>query len=122
MSRLHEETIAMRGRMDSDDDEAPAVKPERTESITDRLTFQARFVLLFGYVNHMLAKLTCERLIALAQESNDPIQMLLYSPGGHVDSGDAILDVIRFIDASVTTIGTGWVASAGTHIFLAAPM
>jgi ATP-dependent Clp protease protease subunit len=29
--------------------------------------------------------------------------------------------MIRFVRAPVTTIGSGWVASAGTHIFLAAP-
>jgi ATP-dependent Clp protease protease subunit len=46
--------------------------------------------------------------------------MLISSPGGHVESGDAIHDMIRFVRAPVTTIGTGWVASAGTHIFLAA--
>src|SRR5262249_18220368 len=43
------------------------------------------------------------------------------SPGGHVESGDAIHDVIRFVRAPVTTVGAGWVASAGTHVFLAAP-
>jgi len=47
--------------------------------------------------------------------------VLLSSPGGHVESGDAIHDVIRFIRAPITMIGTGWVASAGTHIYLAAP-
>ncbi len=47
--------------------------------------------------------------------------MLVSSPGGHVESGDAIHDMIRFVRAPVTTIGSGWVASAGTHIFLAAP-
>ena len=68
-----------------------------------------------------LARRTCERLIALAQESDAPIQLLISSPGGHVESGDAIHDVIRFVRAPITTIGTGWVASAGTHIYLAAP-
>jgi len=63
----------------------------------------------------------CERLIALAQESDAPIRILISSPGGHVESGDAIHDMIKFVRAPVTTIGTGWVASAGTHIFLAAP-
>jgi len=53
--------------------------------------------------------------------SDAPIKMLVSSPGGHVESGDAIHDMIRFIGAPVTTIGTGWVASAGTHIFLAPP-
>jgi ATP-dependent Clp protease protease subunit len=47
--------------------------------------------------------------------------MLISSPGGHVESGDAIHDLIRFVRAPVTTVGTGWVASAGTHVFLAAP-
>jgi ATP-dependent Clp protease protease subunit len=68
-----------------------------------------------------VARATCERLVALAQESEAPIRMLISSPGGHVESGDAIHDMIRFVRAPVTTIGTGWVASAGTHIFLAAP-
>ena len=49
------------------------------------------------------------------------MSVLISSPGGHVESGDAIHDVIRFINAPVTTIGTGWVASAGTHIFIAPP-
>ena len=43
------------------------------------------------------------------------------SPGGHVESGDAIFDLIRFVRAPVTTVGSGWVASAGAHIFLAPP-
>jgi len=47
--------------------------------------------------------------------------VLISSPGGHVESGDAIHDIIRFVRAPVTTVGTGWVASAGTHVFLAAP-
>jgi ATP-dependent Clp protease protease subunit len=100
-------------------------KPERNEqrppeSITDQLSFKSRFVFLFGEINHTVARATCERLIALTQQSDAPIRMLISSPGGHVESGDAIHDVIRFIGAPVTTIGTGWVASAGTHIFLAA--
>lgn len=100
-------------------------KPEKIEkaadSITEQLTFKSRFVLIFGEINHTTARTTCERLIALAQESEAPINVLLSSPGGHVESGDAIHDMIKFIRAPVTTIGTGWVASAGTHIFLAAP-
>lgn len=93
----------------------------KSDSITDKLTFKSRFVLLFGEINDKLARATCERLIALAQESDAPIHMLISSPGGHVESGDAIHDMIRFISAPVTTIGSGWVASAGTHVYLAAP-
>jgi ATP-dependent Clp protease protease subunit len=95
--------------------------PEKAESIAERYTFKSRFVLVFGEIDHELAQKTCERLIALSQESDAPIRVLVSSPGGHVESGDAIHDMIRFVRAPVTTIGTGWVASAGTHIFLAAP-
>jgi ATP-dependent Clp protease protease subunit len=93
---------------------------ERIDAIAERLAFKSRFVMLFGEINHSVARATCTRLIALAEESKEPISVLISSPGGHVESGDAIHDVIRFIGAPVTTIGTGWVASAGTHVFLAA--
>jgi ATP-dependent Clp protease, protease subunit len=95
--------------------------PERIEAIADRLAFKSRFVMLFGEINHAVARAACTRLIALAEDSEAPITMLISSPGGHVESGDAIHDIIRFVRAPVTTVGTGWVASAGTHVFLAAP-
>src|SRR4051812_46368979 len=95
--------------------------PERVVTIADRLAFKSRFVMLFGEINHAVARVTCTRLIALAEESDGPITVLISSPGGHVESGDSIHDIIRFVRASVTTVGTGWVASAGTHAFLAAP-
>ena len=105
--------------MDANEEKPEA--PERIEAIAERLAFKSRFVMVFGEINHTVARITCTRLIALAEESDAPISMLISSPGGHVESGDAIHDVIRFVRSKVTTIGTGWVASAGTHIFLAAP-
>jgi ATP-dependent Clp protease, protease subunit len=99
------------------------VKPDadKTGSIAEQLALDARFVLVFGEIDDVMARRVSERLILLAQKSDTPINMLVSSPGGHVESGDAIHDMIRFVRAPVTTIGTGWVASAGTHIFLAAP-
>lgn len=94
---------------------------ERLSTLTERLSFKSRFVLLFGEIDHATARVACERLIALAQDSDAPITVLISSPGGHVESGDAIHDLIRFVRPPVTTVGTGWVASAGTHVFLAAP-
>lgn len=87
--------------------------------LEESISFKSRYVLIFGQINDALAMATCRRLLALAAESEDPITVLLSSPGGHVESGDAIHDVIRFIRAPVTIVGTGWVASAGAHIFLA---
>jgi ATP-dependent Clp protease protease subunit len=60
------------------------------------------------------------QLLALATESREPITLVVHSPGGHVESADTIFDVIRFIDAPVTVLGSGWVASAGALIFVAA--
>jgi ATP-dependent Clp protease, protease subunit len=96
-------------------------RTEKTDGLVEQLSFKSRFVLVFGEINHSSARATCERLIALAQESEAPIHVLISSPGGHVESGDAIHDMIRFVRPPVTTIGTGWVASAGTHVFLATP-
>ncbi|MEO2039199.1 MAG: ATP-dependent Clp protease proteolytic subunit, partial [Martelella sp.] len=46
--------------------------------------------------------------------------MFISSPGGHVESGDMVHDMIGFIKPTVRTIGTGWVASAGALIFVGA--
>jgi ATP-dependent Clp protease, protease subunit len=107
-------------RLASADDDKNA-QPERPGAMAEQLAFKSRFVLLFGEIDDESARRTCERLILLAQASDAPIRLVISSPGGHVESGDAIHDMIRFVNAPVTTIGSGWVASAGTHIFLAAP-
>jgi ATP-dependent Clp protease protease subunit len=105
----------------ADDSKTPKAEKEKSGSPVEQLSFKSRYVLVFGEIDDQMARKTCERLIALAQESDAPITMLISSPGGHVESGDAIHDLIRFVRAPVTTVGTGWVASAGTHIFLAPP-
>jgi ATP-dependent Clp protease protease subunit len=56
----------------------------------------------------------------LAAEGNGDIRVLINSPGGHVESGDTIHDMIRYCGPRVKMFGTGWVASAGAHIFLGA--
>lgn len=80
-----------------------------------------RKVLIFGGINDKLARDVTGRLLALASASAEPIDVYINSPGGHVESGDTIHDMIRFVDgeAPVRVIGTGWVASAGALIFLA---
>src|ERR1043165_3590661 len=109
---MHHHTLA------ADDKAAKKDAPEKME---EQLLFKGRFVMIFGEIDDKMAHATCRRLLALAQESDAPITLLVSSPGGHVESGDAIHDMIRFVRAPVNVVGTGWVASAGTHIFLAAP-
>ncbi|HEY0957056.1 MAG TPA: ATP-dependent Clp protease proteolytic subunit [Roseateles sp.] len=101
--------------------EDKAAKKDAPEKMEEQLLFKGRYVMIFGEIDDKMAHATCRRLLALSQESDAPITLLISSPGGHVESGDAIHDMIRFVRAPVTVVGTGWVASAGTHIYLAAP-
>ncbi|MCB8920419.1 MAG: ATP-dependent Clp protease proteolytic subunit [Ardenticatenaceae bacterium] len=81
---------------------------------------ETRTVLIFGEINMKLAQEITRQLLILAAESDDPIKIFINSPGGHVESGDTIFDMIRFIKAPVKVIGTGWVASAAALIYAAA--
>ena len=80
-----------------------------------------RKVLIFGPINDKVARDVTGRLLALANEGEAPIEVFVNSPGGHVESGDTIHDMIRFVREAVPVriIGTGWVASAGALIYLA---
>ncbi len=84
--------------------------------------FDQRKVLVFGEISDKVARSVTANLLALAGANDRPIDVLVNSPGGHVESADTIHDVIRFVDAAapVRMIGTGWVASAGALVFLAA--
>ncbi len=108
---------------DEDQPEAPAKTTqadERPPNMIENNLFKSRTVLLFGEINDKVARSTTAQLIALSSESDRPIRMFINSPGGHVESGDTIFDVIRFVRAPVQVVGTGWVASAGALIFVAA--
>ena len=86
----------------------------------DEKLFKSRAITIFGEINDKLAQGVTERLLALAADSDEPISIYVSSPGGHVESGDVVYDMIKFIKPTVRVIGTGWVASAATTIFLAA--
>jgi ATP-dependent Clp protease protease subunit len=82
--------------------------------------FRARTVLVFGTITDALAAETVRKLLALDAEARAPITMIVSSPGGHLESGDAIHDVVRFVASPVHMVGTGWVGSAATHLYLGA--
>ena len=117
--------------LDDDDDDEPEEDDRRHDGDKDgglglpegdkigKLYFKSRTVIVAGTINDKLAQRTVAHLLALAEDSDKPINMLISSPGGHVESGDMIHDVIKFIRPTVRTIGSGWVASAGALIYLA---
>ena len=106
-------------RLDSEQDEKLAAEAAKNSNRLENVLMKNRTLTLFGEINQDVARRTAEKLLALAFESDDPITLYIGSPGGHVESGDTIFDMIRFIKPVVRTVGTGWVGSIATHINLA---
>ncbi|MBM3620923.1 MAG: ATP-dependent Clp protease proteolytic subunit [Alphaproteobacteria bacterium] len=107
---------------DDDDKKKKADKGEardKTPAIEERL-FKARTVLIYGGIDQKLAREVSARLLALQSAGDDPITIYINSQGGHVESGDTIYDMIKFVKPDVRVVGTGWVASAGALIYAAA--
>lgn len=92
-----------------------------TDALRERL-FRARTLVVAGEIDQRMAADIMAQLIALSGESDDPITVYINSQGGHVESGDTIHDLVRFVQPRVRMIGTGWVASAGALIFVAVPL
>jgi ATP-dependent Clp protease protease subunit len=107
-------------RLDDDEPEKKETPDEPTPRPVEQLFFKSRNVVLTGAIDDKLAQRTVTQLLALAQDSDEPINMFISSPGGHVESGDMVHDMIKFIKPTVRCIGSGWVASAGALIFVGA--
>ncbi len=90
------------------------------DPVTERL-LRARTIILSGEITQKLAATISAQLLALAADSDAPITLFLNSQGGHVEAGDTIHDLIRYVRTPVRVIGTGWVASAGALIYVAVP-
>lgn len=91
-----------------------------TSRFIDEKLFKSRSITIFGEIDERLARSVTEKLLALAAAGDEPITLYISSPGGHVESGDVVYDMIKFIKPEVRVVGTGWVASAATTIYLAA--
>jgi len=105
---------------EEEDDKTKIDLPEPQPSPVQKALFKSRTVLIFGEVDMKMAEKVSAQLLALAAEGEGDIKVVINSPGGHVEAGDTIHDMIRFIGPKVKMIGTGWVASAGAHIYLGA--
>jgi ATP-dependent Clp protease protease subunit len=90
------------------------------DPVAERL-LRARTIVISGEITQKLAATVSAQLLALAADSESDITVFINSQGGHVEAGDTIHDLIRFIRPRVRMIGTGWVASAGALIYVAAP-
>lgn len=102
-------------RSDSEQPMSPLV-----DQVSDKL-LRARTVILSGEITQKLASTVSAQLLALSADSDAPITLFINSQGGHVEAGDTIHDLIRFVRAPVRIVGTGWVASAGALIYVSVP-
>ncbi len=94
---------------------------EKKEDSLSEKFLKTRQILLSGEINEENAEKINKQLLLLEADSDKPIYIYIDSPGGSIDSGFGIYDMIRFINAPVYTIGTGLIASMGSIILLAAP-
>lgn len=103
------------------EDEDKKKAPEMADPLQEKF-LKTRQILLSGEINKDLAdKIVRQLLILEADDSEKTIYMYIDSPGGDVDAGFAIFDMIRFIKAPVVLVGMGLIASAATLVLLAVP-
>ena len=112
--------MPIRGDEDDEKGETPRSELPMSPGPVQEALFKSRTVLIFGEVDMRMAERVTAQLLALSSKGDDDIKVFINSPGGHVESGDTIYDVMRFCGPKVKAIGTGWVASSGATIFLAA--
>lgn len=109
-----------------DDDQDEKLDPEAAASAFDPIAarlLKARTIIISGGINQRLTERVISQLMAMSVSGDGtPITIVLNSQGGHVEAGDTIHDMIRFVPAPVRIVGTGWVASAAALIFVSVPL
>lgn len=93
---------------------------KETPGIVIEKLLKSRSIIISGEINQALAEKVITQLLILQEMGDEPIKIFINSQGGHVEAGDTIHDMIKFIKPRVIVIGTGWVASAGITIYLGA--
>jgi len=92
----------------------------QNQALFTKKLMDSRTILIYGEINQELAERVSTQLLILEQMSDEPITVFINSQGGHVEAGDTIHDMLQFVKPEIKVIGTGWVASAGITIYLAA--
>ncbi|MHB0924173.1 MAG: ATP-dependent Clp protease proteolytic subunit [Bellilinea sp.] len=105
---------------ETDEEQKPAEEQPKL-NFQEKL-LETRTILIFGEIDQKMAERVTQQLILLSAMSDEDIKIIINSQGGHVESGDTIFDMIRFVTPKVKIIGTGWVASAGALIYSAPPV
>ncbi|MEP7325554.1 MAG: ATP-dependent Clp protease proteolytic subunit [Gemmatimonadota bacterium] len=102
------------------DEAADEIRTVLPNALSERL-LKARTIIISGEINQRVAASVMAQLLAMASDSDADITVYINSQGGHVEAGDTIHDLLRFVKPRIIMVGTGWVASAGALIFVAVP-
>ncbi|MFA5513752.1 MAG: ATP-dependent Clp protease proteolytic subunit [Sphaerochaetaceae bacterium] len=94
-------------------------KKETRSDILDQKFLETRSIMVTGPIDKESAEKVIKNLLILESISDEPIKVFINSPGGDVDAGLAIYDMVRFIKNRVYMIGMGLVASAATIVLVA---
>lgn len=79
------------------------------------LLLKERIIFVGSAINDQVANLVVAQLLYLSQiDPEKSIQMYINSPGGSIYAGLAILDTMRMIPNSISTVAVGMAASFGT--------
>ena len=110
---------------EDEDEQEPEVKKDPKEkepkSRIEEKFLETRTIMIFGEISQKVAREVSEKLILLSSLNDDDIKIIINSQGGHVEAGDTIFDMLRFVKPKVKILGTGWVASAGALIYASVP-
>ena len=106
---------------DEDEEKTTTKKEKEPKSRIEEKFLETRTIMIFGEISQKLAREVSEKLILLSALNDNPIKVIINSQGGHVEAGDTIFDMLRFVKPKVKILGTGWVASAGALIYASVP-
>ncbi len=105
-------------RLSDESEDTP--KPQLPQDAVLSRMLGIRTILVSGEIDQDVAERAISQALILDAANHEPIRVIITSQGGHVDSGYAIHDVLRYIESPVVTVGAGWVASIAVPILLAA--
>src|SRR5471032_834542 len=104
-----------------DSPEKEEKKDKESKPSLEEKFLETRTIMIFGEISQKVAREVSEKLILLTALNDNDIKVIINSQGGHVEAGDTIFDMLRFVKPKVKILGTGWVASAGALIYASVP-
>ena len=108
-------------RDDSPEDKEETKQEKEPKPSLEEKFLDTRTIMIFGEISQKVAREVSQKLILLSALNDNDIKIIINSQGGHVEAGDTIFDMLRFVKPKVKILGTGWVASAGALIYASVP-